>query len=70
MADTNYEKIISSIRHVVNSNGPLVVEYNKCVFAIDCVEISMKHIQKAAKQFENCVFEEIVQTTDTSFLLK
>lgn len=30
----------------------------------------MKHIEKAATRFENCDFEEIIQTTDSSFLLK
>lgn len=66
----NYVKIIDSMRHVINNNGPLIIEYEKKIFTIDCVEILMKHIEKAASQFENYDFEEIVQTTDSSFLLK
>ena len=66
----NYVKIIDSMRHVSNNNGPLIIEYEKKIFTIDCVEILMKHIEKAASQFENYDFEEIVQTTDSSFLLK
>jgi len=66
----NYVKIVDFMRHVINNNGPLIIEYEKKIFTIDCVEISMKHIEKAARQFENYDFEEIVQTTDSSFLLK
>lgn len=66
----NYAKIFDSIKHVIYNNGPLIIEYEKKIFTIDCVEILMKHIEKAASQFENCDFEEVIQTTDSSFLLK
>lgn len=70
MENNKYAKIIESTRHVVNNTGPLIIEHNAYIFSIDCVEISMKHIEKAARQFEMYDFEEIIQTTDSSFLLK
>lgn len=70
MENNKYAKIIESTRHVVNNIGPLIIEHNTCIFTIDCVEISMKHIEKAARQFEMYDFEEVIQTTDSSFLLK
>ena len=66
----NYTKLIKSMEHVVNSNGPLIIEYKNSTISFNCVEILMKHIEKAASQFEICDFEEIIQTTDSSFLLK
>lgn len=68
--EKNYIRIINSIKHVVNNNGPLIIEYNKSVFTFDCVQITMKNIEKAAEQFKNCDFKEIIQTTDSSFLFK
>lgn len=68
--EDNYIKMIDSMRHVVNNNGPLVIEHAGSVFAIACIKIALKHIEKAARKFENNDFEEIVQTTDSSFLLK
>lgn len=65
-----YTELIKSMEHVVNSNGPLIIEYNNSIISFNCVQISIKHIEKAAAQFENCDFEEIIQTTDSSFLLK
>ena len=65
-----YTEIIKSMEHVVNSNGPLIIEYENSIISFNCVKISMKHIEKAASQFESCYFDEIIQTTDSSFLLK
>lgn len=68
--EDNYIKIIDSIKHVVNNNGPLMIEHDGSVFAIACIKIALKHIEKAARKFENCDFDEVIQTTDSSFLLK
>lgn len=68
--ENNYTKMIETMKHVVNSNGPLIIEYNKSVFTFDCIQITMKNIEKAAEQFKNCDFKEIIQTTESSFLLQ
>ena len=66
----NYEKIINSISHVIDTNGPLVIEYNKQILSLNCVKVKNKHILKVAEQFENNDIKDILQTTESSFLFK
>jgi hypothetical protein len=67
---TNSEKIINAISHVIDANGPLVIEYNNQILSLNCVKIKEKHILKIAEQFENNDIKDILQTTDSSFLFK
>lgn len=67
---TNYEKIINAISHVIDVNGPLVIEYNKQILSLNCVKVKEKHILKVAEQFENNDIKDILQTTESSFLFK
>lgn len=66
----NYEKIINSMNHIIDHNGPLVIEFGGQVSLVNCLTIKEKHISKVAEQFHQYDFNEIIQTTDRSFLIK
>ena len=67
---SNYERIINAISHVIDANGPLVIEYDKQIVSLNCVKVKEKHVLKVAEQFENNDIKDIIQTTESSFLFK